>query len=363
MNRRKFLGALSVSPLCPFLITPSNEDRYRRTALFWDSLPEKKVQCTLCPRACRIADMERGYCGVRENIDGEYYTLVYGRVVAAHVDPIEKKPLFHFLPGSTAFSVATAGCNMECKFCQNWDISQFRPEQIKNVDLQPRDVVQRALRTGSTSIAYTYSEPVIFYEYMRDCAEEGQRSGVRSVMISNGYIEAEPMRELLPALDGVKVDLKAFTDSFYRDLCAGTLEPVLDILKLIKERDTWLEIVVLIIPTHNDGADEIKAMSDWIVSELGPDVPVHFTQFHPTYRMRNLPRTPVKTLERCHRIAKDAGLHYVYLGNVPGYGYEDTTCPHCDTPVIKRFGYTILEYRLENGACSECGTVIPGVWV
>ncbi|MBN1426586.1 AmmeMemoRadiSam system radical SAM enzyme [Candidatus Fermentibacteria bacterium] len=333
-----------------------------REAKYWNPIEQQRVACTLCPRGCEVADRERGYCGVRENVGGRYVTLVYGRAVAANVDPIEKKPLFHFLPGTTAFSIATAGCNMECKFCQNWDISQFRPEQIRSTDLFPTDVAAAARGRSCASIAYTYSEPVIFYEYMLDSAIEGHRLGVRSVMISNGYILKEPLLELLPRLDAVKVDLKAFTDTFYQKLCAGKLQPVLDSLRWIKEQGTWLEIVDLILPTQNDGEGEILALSEWIVDELGPDVPVHFSQFHPTYRIRNLPRTPVSTLERCYRIAKNAGLNFVYLGNVPGLGYENTLCPGCGTTLIRRVGFTVLSNTLKEGACPSCGRAIPGVW-
>ncbi len=363
MNRRDFLSGLAGVGLVPLLGSRGTTDaQFTRRARHWKPIADKRVACTLCPRLCEVADRERGYCGVRENLDGVYYTLVYGRAVAAHVDPIEKKPLFHFLPGTTAFSIATAGCNMECKFCQNWDISQFRPEQVRSMELFPEDVASLARARSCASIAYTYSEPVIFYEYMLDSAVEGHKRGVRSVMISNGYILEEPLRELLPHLDAVKVDLKAFTDSFYQRLCAGRLQPVLDALRWIREQGTWLEIVDLIIPGQNDGEAEIRELCRWVVRELGPDVPLHFSQFHPTYRITNLPRTPVSTLERCFRIAKEEGAHFVYLGNVPGLGYEDTVCPGCASTVVRRIGYTVLANTLKDGACPSCGRSIPGVW-
>jgi pyruvate formate lyase activating enzyme len=343
MRRRDFLSGLLGIAVPPILAGErDNESLFRRPAKHWRRLEEKRVECTLCPRACTVADRERGYCGVRENIGGEYHTLVYGRAVAAHVDPIEKKPLFHFLPGTTAFSIATAGCNMECKFCQNWDISQFRPEQVRAMQLYPEDVAAAAARSGSSSIAYTYSEPVVFYEYMLDSAIAGHRHGVRSVMISNGYMLQDPFLELLPHLDAVKVDLKAFTDEFYRNLCSGRLEPVLDGLRWIHQQGTWLEIVVLILPSQNDDPGEIRAMSRWIV--------------------RNLPRTPTSTLQRCHEIACEEGINYVYLGNVPGLGYEDTFCPECGTRVVRRIGYTVLENIVTDGACPSCRRQIPGIW-
>lgn len=359
MNRRAFLVGLAG---CVVPVLRADEDPYLRPAKHWKPLPDHRVACTLCPRACQVAPQERGYCGVRENVGGRYVTLVYGRAVAAHVDPIEKKPLFHFLPGTQAFSIATAGCNMECKFCQNWDISQFRPEQVRSFPLFPQDVAELARRYGCESIAYTYTEPVVFYEYMLDSAQEGRARGVRSVMISNGYITKEPLKELLPWLDGVKIDLKAFTDSFYSRLCAGRLQPVLDALGWIREEGTWLEIVVLILPGQNDSPQEIGQLSRWVVRELGPHVPVHFTQFHPTYRITHLPRTPLATLERCARVAKDEGLQFVYLGNVPGSGYEDTLCPGCGTTVVRRMGFKVLANALQQGRCPSCHRQIPGVW-
>jgi pyruvate formate lyase activating enzyme len=363
LRRREYLSGFLGVTAQPILAGEIEDDSaFRRPAQYWKRLEEKRVECTLCPRACTVADRERGYCGVRENSDGEYFTLVYGRAVAAHVDPIEKKPLFHFLPGTKAFSIATAGCNMECKFCQNWDISQFRPEQVQAMPLFPEDVAAVAERTASSSIAYTYSEPVVFFEYMLDSAIAGHERGIRSVMISNGYMLNDPYLQLLPHLDAVKVDLKAFTDDFYRRLCSGRLEPVLDGLRWIHQQGTWLEIVVLILPSQNDDPSEIRAMSQWIVGELGTDVPIHFSQFHPTYRIRNLPRTPTSILERCYGVAREEGLNYVYLGNVPGLGYEDTTCPGCGTKVVRRIGYTVLENILIDGECPSCHKKIPGIW-
>jgi len=331
-------------------------------ARHYKKLDEQKIECGLCPQQCRVANLERGTCGVRENRDGTYYTLVYGRVCSVHPDPIEKKPLFHFLPGTTAFSIATAGCNMECIFCQNWQISQFRPEQVNAQHIPPELCATLAKRANCASIAYTYSEPVIFYEYMYDCAVEGHKHDVRSVMISNGYIQREPMAELCPVLDAVKIDLKSFTEKFYRESCHGELKPVLDTLMLLKEKKMWLELVVLVVPTLNDSRAEFEDMCQWVVKELGPDVPVHFTQFHPTYKLRNLPRTPVKTLETARKIAMDAGIHFAYAGNVPGHPGENTYCPKCNTLLIRRLGYVVLEMNIVNGKCPSCSTPIPGVW-
>lgn len=330
--------------------------------MFYKKLDDLRIECTICPKRCRVADLERGYCGNKENRGGIYYSLVYGKACAVHTDPIEKKPLFHYLPGSTAFSIAAAGCNFECRFCQNWQIAQYRPEQIESADLTPAAVAAQAASSGASSIAYTYSEPVVFYEYMHDCAREGRARGIGSVMISNGFILEEPLVQVCRHLTAVKIDLKAFSDKFYRDYCSGELEPVLHTLTVLKRLGIWFEIVVLIIPTLNDAADETQRMCRWIAANLGPDVPLHFSRFHPMYKITNLPPTPVKTLETCRTIAAAAGLRYVYLGNVPGHAAESTYCPSCSKVLIKRMGYAILENNLRQGKCPACGRPIPGVW-
>lgn len=344
------------------LAGPRLEGVVRHEAMFWESIPDKKVKCVLCPRECEVADVERGYCGVRENQGGKYQTLVYGALCSANVDPIEKKPLFHYLPGTTALSIATAGCNVECKFCQNWQISQFRPEQVQSHLISPAQLIEACRTEKSPTVAHTYSEPVIFYEYMHDSAALGRKRGVGSVMISNGYIQEEPLKELCRYLTGVKIDLKAFTESFYKEQCNGELKPVLATLETLRDIGIWFELVVLVIPTLNDSPEEIRQMTRWVVEHLGPNVPIHFTRFHPTYRMTNLPRTPVSTLERCRQIALESGVHYVYAGNVPMHPGENTTCHECRQEVIRRAGYRIIANRLKDGKCPDCGTVIPGVW-
>ena len=341
---------------------PKLEGVTRHPALFWEKLDEKKVKCVLCPRECQVADVERGYCGVRENQGGEYQTLVYGALCSGNVDPIEKKPLFHYLPGTTAFSIATAGCNVECKFCQNWQISQFRPEQVESTLVTPQRLVDVCKANRSPTIAYTYSEPVIFYEYMHDTAALARQQGVGSVMISNGYIQEKPLRQLCQQLTGVKIDFKAFTEKFYSEWCAGHLQPVLDTLGVLKDIGIWFELVILIIPTLNDSPDEIRQMSQWVLRHLGPDVPMHFTRFHPTYRVTNLPRTPIRTLERCRAIALEAGVHYVYAGNVPMHPGENTYCHGCGKELIRRVGFRVKSNSIKNGRCPSCRTRIPGVW-
>jgi pyruvate formate lyase activating enzyme len=334
----------------------------RHEAVHWEKQENKRIKCLLCPRECQVADVERGYCGVRENQGGEYQTLVYGPLCSANVDPIEKKPLFHYRPGSTAFSVATAGCNFECMFCQNWQISQFRPEQVHSTPVTPEQLVSACKGRDCPTIAYTYSEPIIFYEYMRDSAALARRHGVGSVMISNGYIQEKPLRELCRQLTGVKIDFKAFSDKFYEEYCAGELKPVLRTLELLKEIGIWFELVILIIPTLNDSPDEIEQMSKWVLDKLGPDVPMHFTRFQPTYRLTNLPQTPVSTIERCRKIALDAGVHYVYAGNVPTHPGENTYCHKCKEEIISRVGFRVSANRVKDGKCPKCGAAIPGVW-
>ena len=333
-----------------------------REASWYTKLAEKRVECGLCPRKCTVADAERGTCGVRENRGGTYHTLVWGAACALHVDPVEKKPLFHVLPGRDALSFAAAGCNIECKFCQNWEISQFRPEQVPFTWLPPETMAHTARRTGAPLIAATYSEPVVFWEYVRDTAEAAGKAGVRTVVISNGYIQKEPLEEVLPLLSAVKVDLKAFTQEFYTDLVRGELEPVLATMETIRKAGVWLEIVVLLIPGRNDSEQEIRDLSRWVRGHLGPDVPIHFTRFHPTYRLTDLPPTPVDSLERAWKVARAEGLHFVYLGNLPGHPGESTRCPGCSALLIRRVGFRVVDNRLVAGRCPECRREIPGVW-
>jgi len=339
-----------------------DEKRFVREALYYEKLEHKQIRCTLCPRECVIDDMERGYCGVRENHDGTYYTLVHSRPCTWHADPIEKKPLFHFHPGTLAFSIATAGCNVNCKFCQNWEISQARPEQIRSIYMPPEKAAAMAAEYNCRSIAYTYSEPIVFYEYMVDTADAGHERGIQSVVVTGGYISPEPLKKLCLHVDAIKVDLKSFSEQFYRDIVNGTLKPVLDALVTMRAAGMWTEIVYLVIPTLNDSDAELEGASRWIRENLGADVPVHFTRFHPQYLIKNLPPTPVVTLERAKEIADAEGLNYVYVGNVPGHPAEHTYCPACGRTVVNRAGYTIRSVAIANGECSHCGHLIAGVW-
>jgi len=289
-------------------------------------------------------------------------TLAYSNPCAVHVDPIEKKPLLHFLPASRAFSVATAGCNLHCKNCQNWEISQRRPEETENVDLPPEDLVAEAVGAGCESIAYTYSDPDIFFEYTVETARLARRQGLKNVLVTAGYINPEPQREFCRVIDAANVDLKGFTEDFYRQVCSASLQPVLDALQMYRQEGVWLEVTHLVIPTLNDDAERIRQMCRWIYEHLGADVPLHFSRFHPRYQLKNLPPTPVETLELAHRIGLDEGLRYVYVGNVPGHPGEATYCPECGRTVIGRIGYAITEMNLQEGCCRFCGRAIAGVW-
>ncbi len=331
-------------------------------AKYYKKLEHKEIECELCPRKCKVGDRERGYCGCRENQNGTYYTLVHSYPCSAHVDPIEKKPFFHYLPGTKAFSIATAGCNINCKFCQNWEISQVRPEQVTAYHLPPEDVASYAQESGSRSIAYTYSEPVVFYEYMLDCAVAGRRRGIKSVVVTAGHINHDPWLELIREVDAIKVDFKGFTEKYYQDICHGELKPVMDALVDLAQSDIWYEIVYLVVPTLNDDFADIRRMCKWMVKELGKDVPLHFTRFHPMYLLKNLPPTPVSTLERAREIALEEGMNFVYVGNVPGNKGEHTYCPNCKQVVIERVGYRIIQMNLKGGKCKFCGKTIPGVW-
>ncbi|MBN1813902.1 MAG: AmmeMemoRadiSam system radical SAM enzyme [Anaerolineae bacterium] len=320
------------------------------------------VQCNLCPHRCLIADGERGTCRVRENRGGRLYSMVYGNPCAVHIDPIEKKPFYHFLPTAAAFSIATAGCNLRCLYCQNWSISQVPPEQTQNVALPPRAVVQSAQEHSAPVIAYTYSEPTAFYEYMLATAQLARAVGLHNVVVSAGFINPEPLRELCAAVDAVKIDLKGYDEDFYRQVCEGELEPVLTSIRTIYESGVHLEIVNLVVPTLNDDLDQLQALARWVARDLSPDVPLHFSRFYPQYKLQNLPPTPVETLDRARDIALAEGVRFVYVGNVPGHPGDNTYCPACGEALILRQGFSVLEYHLEGGTCPYCGESIPGVW-
>jgi pyruvate formate lyase activating enzyme len=329
---------------------------------YFTSLGGKEIQCELCPKQCRVPAGKRGVCRVRENRDGKYYSLVYANPCAFHLDPIEKNPLFHVLPGTRSLSLATAGCNFTCKFCQTWEISQASPEDVYSYEIPPEIVLKRAKQMRARSVAYTFVEPVIFYEYMLDVGSCAKNEGLLSLIHSNGFINPGPLRNLCSALDAANIDLKAFTGEFYRELCGGELDPVLQTLKTLKRENIHVEITNLIIPTKNDNMSMVREMCLWVKTELGSDTPIHFSRFYPLYKLKNLPPTPVSTLEEARKVALSSGLEYVYIGNVPGHEGENTFCPRCKKMIIQRTGFMIGEVHLKGGKCTYCGKPIPGIW-
>jgi len=334
----------------------------RRPARHWEGLDDNRVRCLLCPHYCIIPEGVRGLCRVRENHAGILYTLVYGKPVAIGVDPIEKAPFNHFHPGHRRRTIATVGCNMRCKHCQNWTISQREFEQVRHHRRSPHEIIAGVKRAGLNSVSFTYTEPTVFFEYMYDIAELAQVHGMKTTLVTNGFISPEPLRALLQHMDAVRVDLKAFTEEFYREISGAALAPVLNTLKIIQEEGVWLEIINLIIPTLNDCPEEIRAMHEWILGNLGPDVPLHLKRFFPAFRMTHLPPTPVETLEMAHRIAGEVGLNFVTIGNLPGHRYDSTFCPNCGERLIHRVGMSVLANNIVEGRCRFCGEEIPGVW-
>jgi len=334
-----------------------------KEAMFYEKLDEKEVRCFLCNHRCMIKNGKRGICFVRENREGTLYSLVYGKVISMNIDPIEKKPLFHFLPESTSFSIATVGCNFHCLHCQNFSISQYPKEhggEIPGQYVSPEAIVEATLRYGCKSISYTYTEPTIFMEYAYDCAKLAHEKGIKNVFVSNGYTGPEATTTIAPYLDGNNIDLKGDSEH-YKKICGARLEPVLETIKLMKELGVWVEVTTLVIPDHNDSEEGLRNIAEFIKS-VDPFIPWHVTQFYPTYKLTDKPRTPIKTLRRAREIGFEVGLKYVYEGNVPGEGGENTYCHNCKKLIIRRYGFSILENRIRNGKCSECGVEIKGVW-
>jgi len=331
-------------------------------ARWWHALPDGRIQCDLCPRDCKLHEGQRGACFVRKMEGGQMILTTYGRSSGFCIDPIEKKPLNHFYPGSSVFSFGTAGCNLACKFCQNWDISKSRETDTLMDQAQPDEIAAAAERSGCKSVAFTYNDPVIFAEYAMDVADACHARGIKTVAVTAGYIHEAPRREFFAKMDAANVDLKAFTEEFYFKLTGAHLQPVLDTLVYLKrETDVWFEITTLLIPGHNDSDTEIAAMCEWIMRELGPDVPLHFSAFHPDWKMRDVPPTPPATLTRARQIALKAGLHYVYTGNVHDPEGGTTFCPGCHAPVIVRDWYDIVRYDLTpDGHCPHCKAAIAG---
>jgi len=334
-------------------------------AYLWDPLEDNKVKCNLCSHRCVIKEGRRGICAVRENRDGSLETLVYGRLVARHIDPIEKKPLFHFLPGTLSYSIATVGCNFRCRFCQNADIAQMPADHhgtIRGSESTPREVVEAAGQGDCRSISYTYTEPTIFFEFAYETARLAHARGLRNVFVTNGYMTAEALEMISPYLDAANVDLKAFSDDYYSKLCGARRNHVQATLKLMKRLGIFIEVTTLIVPGLNDSPTELKDLAVFMVEDLGPETPWHISRFHPTYKLTDRPATPVATLNAARQIGLNAGLRYVYTGNVPGDAGENTFCQGCGKIVIQRRGFQMGKLGIENGRCTHCGVEIDGVW-
>ena len=320
-----------------------------------------QVECELCPHHCQLGERDRGFCRTRLVKDGKLWTVAFGNPCALHIDPVEKKPLYHFYPTAPILSLATGGCNLRCLNCQNWEISQSRPEEVATLDMPPEQVVSLAQKKAVKLLAFTYSDPIVFYEYTYESAALGKESGLASVLVTAGYIQPQPLQKLCQVCAAATVDVKAFTDSFYRRVSGATLEPVLRSLTVMRAAGLWLEVSNLVVPTMSDNLTDIARLSKWVVDELGADTPFHFLRFHPDYQLTRLPVTPISTLEDARKAALDAGLNYVYIGNVPGHPAQNTYCPSCRAAVIERDGFWVRSHLTSQGLC-PCGTSIAGVW-
>jgi len=332
-----------------------------KEASYYKKLKNKIVKCQLCPRFCTIKEDSRGNCGVRINKDGKLYSLVHGKPCTVHVDRIEKKPLYHFLPGTNSFSIATAGCNLHCLYCQNWEISQCKPEEIPHLNLSPEEIVKKAIKEKCKSISYTYTEPTIAIEYFLDIAKLARKNKLKNIIVSNGFINEEPLKDFCKYLDAANIDLKSFDDKFYKELITASFKPVLNTLKILKENNVWLEITNLIIPKKNDNLEEIKKMCTWIKNNLGENTPLHFSRFFPMYKMLNIEPTTENSLLEAKKTALENGLKYVYIGNIDIENTENTYCPKCEKSLIKRAGFEVISNNIKDDKCS-CSEKIPGIW-
>jgi len=334
----------------------------KKEALLYEKISNKTVRCFLCSHNCAIGDQKFGFCGVRQNIDGTLFTYTYGKVIAAHVDPIEKKPLYHFLPGSKSFSIATIGCNFRCEFCQNWEISQcsFKETDCGGTEFLPEQIVKEAVTNNCRSISYTYTEPTIFFEYAYETARKAKEKGLKNIFVTNGYMTKECLEFIRPFLDAANVDLKFFKDASYKKICSGSLQPVLDSIRLMKKMGIWVEVTTLIVPGENDSEKELQDIAEFIAG-VDKNMPWHVSRFHPDYKFDHHHPTPEATLEKAQGIGTKAGLKFVYAGNVFGWG-NDTLCPACNKMLIKREGFAILENNIKQGKCDSCNEPIAGIY-
>ncbi|MBN1552617.1 AmmeMemoRadiSam system radical SAM enzyme [bacterium] len=354
-------GCLLLNPALANVFAADNKIQ-SRPARFFTKMENKVVQCNLCFRECILADGETGRCNVRTNKEGVLHTLVYGNPGAVNIDPIEKKPFFHVLPGSMAFSIATVGCNINCKFCQNWQIAHAKPGSIDTRKLLPEDLIKEVSNSHCPVLAFTYSEPTVWSEYVIDSATEAKKNNIASVVVSNGSWHPKALSAVIDSVSAIKVDLKSIRESYYRDICDAELKPVLNNIISIRKAGMWLELVNLMVTSLNDSENDVKDLVKWVKDNVGDDVPLHFTRFHPMYLLKNLSPTPVQRLDKAYEIAKAEGLKYVYVGNVPNHPSQNTVCPNCGATIIERKGYYILKNLIEDGKCSKCKHTIPGRW-
>lgn len=343
-------------------MVPEQEGIYKRIAMFQEETA-RGIMCRICPNECVLKEGELSKCNNRKVHKSKLYTLAFGNPCSVNADPVEKKPLYHFLPGSKAFSIATAGCNLVCLNCQNWTISQTSPDKTRNWDLMPEDVVKECSKNNCRSIAYTYSEPITFYEYSFETATLAKNAGIKNIFKSNGYINTEPLKKLCSVLDAANIDLKAFSESTYLKLTGGKLQPVLDSLKLLKDMGVWLEITTLVVPGWTDNPDDIRIMCRWLNDNGFKNTPLHFSRFYPLHKLEQLPPTPVEVLNNAYRIAIEEGLKYVYTGNAPGNEMSDTKCPSCNSTIVVRQGYRVASINITGGKCGKCGNTIEGIWI
>jgi pyruvate formate lyase activating enzyme len=332
-----------------------------KVGVLYDGLPGGRVKCNVCAHRCTIAEGKVGICRTRKNINGKVHTLIYNTVSSEAVDPIEKKPLYHFLPGTLSYSLGTIGCNFRCQHCQNWNISQVTLDEAYTKEITPEDAVRKAVASGCKSISWTYNEPTIWHEYTYDSAVLAKKAGLKTIYVTNGYITPEALRRMAPYLDAFRVDIKSFSDEFYKKVCGARLAPVLEATKLAKELGMHVETITLVIPGRNDSKEELTQIARWAHDNLGEDTPMHFTRFHPMYKMDHVAPTPLQTLEMAHEIAKNEGMRFIYTGNVPGHKYENTYCPRCDTLLIDRAGFSVGTVRIKDGKCFKCGEEIAVV--
>ena len=385
MNRRRFLrltGTAAAACACAGWLDGLSGAAHAaprrgpgwREAEYYYKLDGGKVQCTLCPCSSSgpctpsnsgrgiLADGETCVCHVRTNVGGKLYATNYGRASSLHLDPIEKNPTYHFLPSVKALAVSAPGCTLACKCCQNWQMSQVGTEEIRTIDASPQEILRRALAENCRAVTYTYTDAAAFFEYARDTAQLARSRGLANTMVTGGYINSEPLTELCRYMDAFSISVKGFTEDYYRDYCRGELSTVLEAMKTVKAQGRWLEVVVLVIPTLSDDMAQIRWFAGWAAANLGVDTPVHFSRFWPAYRLKNLPQTPIETLERARSVARGEGLRYVYIGNLPGHDAANTYCPRCGKVLLRRVGFRVIENNLKGGTCRFCGARIPGRW-